>query len=469
MIKKYSIQGRILKANILNIILLVFLIGILFNVSIGLYIQNQTITQFNEIAVGIQKALRTHPNKFPERIRDTDKEWGVFGALDRVLNNYTSILNLHYMLVNNDKASLPSLGSDLESILFNKQIIDQIPDNQFNHEKNLIGIKTSEMNYMGMIIPVFNTEKLQLGWVIVYSDASEVNRLRIMINIILILILIFAMILTIVYSIYTSKKISEPFTIINHHLSELSQRNFHKTIHIETHDEISELINNINTLSQKLRKYEEDQATFLQNISHELRTPLMSIQSYAEGIKYHVVDSTENASEIIIHETKRITDLVEQLTYLSRIDTVEGEYHFEETSLDDILWSCIDCLKGIALKNDKKITYDTLSDTVTINADPEKLSRAIINVLSNCIRHANTAVHIQMATSQDKVILTISDDGEGFAAHEIENIFTRFYKGKNGHLGIGLAITQEVIHAHHGQIKAENGPAGAVFTIYFPI
>ena len=469
MIKKDSIQGRILKANILNIALLVFLIGILFNISIGFYIKNQTIKQFNEIAVGIEKALRMHPNKFPQRIQKTDEDWEVFGSLDRVLKNYTSILNAQYMLINNDGVSLPSFGSDFDSILFNQQIQSQIPSSQFNAHKNLVEIKTQDMNYMGMVIPVFNTKKLQLGWVIIYSDTSQVNSLRIMINVILIIILIFAMGITIFYSIYTSRKISEPFTAINNHLSELSQRNFHKTIHLETHDEINELIDHINILSEKLKKYEEDQATFLQNISHEIRTPLMSIQSYAEGIKYHVLEDAENASNIIIQETKRITDLVEQLTYLTRIDTVEGEYQFESIELDNILWSCIDCLKGIALKNKKKIIYNTLSDTALISADPEKLSRAIINILSNCIRHANYAITIDMQTAQDKVILKISDDGEGFADHEIENIFTRFYKGKNGHLGIGLAITKEVLEAHHAQIKAENGSQGALFTIYFPL
>jgi signal transduction histidine kinase len=469
MVKRDSIQGRILSANILNIISLVLLIALLFNISIGIYMQNQTVTQFNEISKSIEEALRNHPNKFPERIRDTDKDWAVFGVLDRVLKNYTSILNAQYILINNDNIPLPSFGGDTTALAFNEHILSLISGSEFNQQKNLVTIKTRDMNYMGMVIPVFNNQSLQLGWVVIYSDTSQVASLRIVINLILMVILLFSMVLTIIYSVYTSKKISQPFTVINAHLSQLSERNFHKTIHIDTHDEITELIKNINTLSQKLKKYEEDQATFLQNISHELRTPLMSIQSYAEGIKYHVVENHETASEIIIQETKRITDLVEQLTYLSRIDTVEGEYHFEVIELDEILWSCIDCIKGIGLKNHKKIVYETFSDTLKVHADPEKLSRAIINVLSNCIRHGHSLIEIQTTISRDQVIITIQDDGEGFEAHEIENIFTRFYKGKNGHLGIGLAITKEVIEAHNGEISAQNTALGALFVIRLPL
>jgi signal transduction histidine kinase len=469
MVKRDSIQGRILSANILNIISLVLLIALLFNISIGVYMQNQTVTQFNEISKSIEEALRNHPNKFPQRIRDTDKEWAVFGVLDRVLKNYTSILNAQYILINNDNIPLPSFGSDTTALAFNEHILSLISGSEFNQQKNLVTIKTRDMNYMGMVIPVFNNQSLQLGWVVIYSDTSQVDSLRIVINLILMVILLFSMVLTIIYSVYTSKKISQPFTVINAHLSQLSERNFHKTIHIDTHDEITELIENINTLSQKLKKYEEDQATFLQNISHELRTPLMSIQSYAEGIKYHVVENHETASEIIIQETKRITDLVEQLTYLSRIDTVEGEYHFEVIELDEILWSCIDCVKGIGLKNHKKIVYETFSDTLKVQADPEKLSRAIINVLSNCIRHGHSLIEIQTTISRDQVIIAIQDDGEGFEAHEIENIFTRFYKGKNGHLGIGLAITKEVIETHKGEISAQNTALGALFIIRLPL
>jgi signal transduction histidine kinase len=469
MVKRDSIQGRILSANILNIISLVLLIALLFNISIGIYMQNQTVTQFNEISKSIEEALRNHPNKFPQRIRDTDKEWAVFGVLDRVLKNYTSILNAQYILINNDNIPLPSFGSDTTTLAFNEHILSLISGSEFNQQKNLVTIKTRDMNYMGMVIPVFNNQSLQLGWVVIYSDTSQVDSLRIVINLILMVILLFSMVLTIIYSVYTSKKISQPFTVINAHLSQLSERNFHKTIHIDTHDEITELIENINTLSQKLKKYEEDQATFLQNISHELRTPLMSIQSYAEGIKYHVVENHETASEIIIQETKRITDLVEQLTYLSRIDTVEGEYHFEVIELDEILWSCIDCVKGIGLKNHKKIVYETFSDTLKVQADPEKLSRAIINVLSNCIRHGHSLIEIQTTISGDQVIIAIQDDGEGFEAHEIQNIFTRFYKGKNGHLGIGLAITKEVIETHKGEISAQNTALGALFIIRLPL
>lgn len=469
MLKKDSIQSRILKANILNIILLVLLIGILFNISIGIYIQKQTLTQFNEISYNVQKALSNHPNKFPGPVRGADTVPSVFGALDRVLKNYTSILNARYLLVNMDRLAIPLFDFSLDELIFNQQILSQIPQEQLNDQKMLITFQTKQMNYTGMIIPIFNNQQLQLGWVIIYSDTSQLRSLRIVINLILISVLIFAMLLTIIYSLYTSKKISEPFTLINEHLNELSKRNFHQTISIDAHDEITELIHNINTLAEKLRKYEEDQATFLQNISHELRTPLMSIQSYAESIKYQVLENHENASDIIIHETKRITDLVEQLTYLSRIDTLEGEYHFEITELDGILWSCIDCVKGIALKNNKKIVYETLSDALTVRADPEKLSRAIINILSNCIRHANTTVYIHMSTASNQVMITVQDDGDGFLEQEISDIFLRFYKGEKGHLGIGLAITKEVIEAHHGQITAQNGPLGALFSITLPL
>ena len=87
------------------------------------------------------------------------------------------------------------------------------------------------------------------------------------------------------------KKISAPFSHLNQHIRAIAERNFGNKIEMPVDDELREFVNNINIMSEKLETYDKAQKTFLQNVSHEFRTPLMSIQSYAEGIKYDVVDS----------------------------------------------------------------------------------------------------------------------------------------------------------------------------------
>ena len=143
----------------------------------------------------------------------------------------------------------------------------------------------------------------------------------------------------------------------------------------------------------------------------------------------------DTAANIIIDETKRMTHLVEDLLYLSRLDTIEENYHFTNLDFKELINSCIERMNGIAIKNNIKITAITLNERIEIFADEEKLSRAITNIISNCIRYANSIIAINLKIiDNNKIEFTISDDGPGFEANELPNIFERFYKGKKGNL-----------------------------------
>jgi len=222
-------------------------------------------------------------------------------------------------------------------------------------------------------------------------------------------------------------------------------------------------------MSEKLEAYDKAQKTFLQNVSHEFRTPLMSIQSYAEGIKYSITES-DSAADIIIDESKRLAQLVENLLYLSRLDAIEENYHFYTLDINELLRSCTYRMNGIASKSNITIVLDLMENDVSITADEEKLSRAISNILSNCLRYAKSIVTIKSELIDERTVrIRISDDGPGFESAELPNIFDRFFKGSKGSFGLGLAISRNVIEKHNGIITAENYESGALFQIELPI
>ncbi|EET89240.1 histidine kinase [Clostridium carboxidivorans P7] len=233
-------------------------------------------------------------------------------------------------------------------------------------------------------------------------------------------------------------------------------------------DELREFVNNINIMSEKLEIYDKAQKTFFQNASHEFRTPLMSIQSYAEGIKYDVID-TDEAADIIIDETKRLTRLVEDLLYLSRLNTIDDNYHYNNLDFNDLIKSCVRRMNTITVNNNIKIILNNIDKKIEINADEEKLSRAITNIISNCIRYASSAVILTVKVIDSKILLTISDDGVGFQKNDLPNIFERFYKGKKGNFGLGLPISKNIIEKHNGKIIAKNSDSGALFIIELPL
>lgn len=132
----------------------------------------------------------------------------------------------------------------------------------------------------------------------------------------------------------------------------------------------------------------------------------------------------------------------------------------------ELLNNCIERINGITIGSNIKIIRDNTKEIIKVYGDEEKLSRAVINVASNCIRYASSIVEIHMVKiDTSRINLTICDDGPGFDINDLPHIFDRFYKGKKGNFRLGLAISKNIIERHNGKITAENSPKGAIFTI----
>ena len=94
---------------------------------------------------------------------------------------------------------------------------------------------------------------------------------------------------------------------------------------------------------------------------------------------------------------------------------------------------------------------------------------AVTNILTIGLRYARSQLCLTCRPDKRNVIIRIQDDGDGIAEGDLPHIFDRFYMGKSGKSGIGLALTREIIHLHKGTIRARNGDTGAVFEISFPV
>ena len=204
-----------------------------------------------------------------------------------------------------------------------------------------------------------------------------------------------------------------------------------------------------------IEKEAERQQTFFQNASHELKTPLMAIQGHAEGIQAGVMD-TGSAAEVILAESDRMTELVDELLDISKIDMGRQPLTLSEMDVRELLY-------GIA------IVPDFPETPVMVSCDDTRLRRAVTNILSNGVRYAHSQLHLTCRTEKRHVTIRIQDDGDGIAEADLPHIFDRFYMGKSGKSGIGLALTKEIIHLHKGTIRAYNGDSGAVFEISIPV
>ena len=219
---------------------------------------------------------------------------------------------------------------------------------------------------------------------------------------------------------------------------------------------------------RNIEKEAERQQTFFQNASHELKTPLMAIQGYAEGIQAGVMD-TASAAEVILAESDRMTELVDELLDISKIDMGRQQLALSEMDVRELLYDSIRAVEPTAAAGGITITPDFPETPIMVSCDDTRLRRAVTNILSNGVRYAHSQLRLTCRTEKRHVTIRIQDDGDGIAEEDIPHIFDRFYMGKSGKSGIGLALTKEIIHLHKGTIRAYNGDTGAVFEISIPV
>ena len=217
-----------------------------------------------------------------------------------------------------------------------------------------------------------------------------------------------------------------------------------------------------------IEKEAERQQTFFQNASHELKTPLMAIQGYAEGIQAGVMDAG-SAAEVILKESDRMTELVDELLDISKIDMGRQPLALSEMDVRELLYDSIRAVEPTAAADGITITPDFPETPIMLSCDDTRLRRAVTNILSNGVRYARSELRLTCRADKRHVTIRIQDDGDGIAEADLPHIFDRFYMGKSGKSGIGLALTKEIIHLHKGTIRAYNGDSGAVFEISFPV
>jgi signal transduction histidine kinase len=296
--------------------------------------------------------------------------------------------------------------------------------------------------------------------VLLYTDITSTLQFMQRINQTLGFLLVISALISVAISVFISSRVQQSIVRLCDYAEIIGRGNFNEKVESFDYKEFSKLAQSMNSMSDKLYISENNQKRFFQNVSHELRTPLMSIQGYAESILEDVFNKNE-ASEIILSKSERMAALVNQLLYISRLDSGLDEPDITTVSLNNIVYDCAERIKILAEKSGKEIIADLPESEIFIKADGEKMQSAVDNILSNGLRHAKTFVKISYTPVNDRIDILIEDDGAGINETDLPYIFERFYKGANGNSGLGLAICKDLIEKHGGSVKAENIYEGA--------
>lgn len=295
----------------------------------------------------------------------------------------------------------------------------------------------------------------------------------------LLVILIVSVLGFVLASHIIADNISKPIKELSDHMEVIGDGDFTPVSIKETSEELHTLTVSINEMLARLQAYNDAHAVSLQNLSHDLRTPLMSISGYAEAIKYGVLDNTDEATDIIIKESQRLTEVVEKLLILSDLDTLNQPINMEPISLPAFLKEEIKSIDGYAMQNHVEISCDFARNDYIVLADKQLLSTVIRNLLSNAVRYANSCVEVCVTEKEESILVFVADDGAGLSKEDLEHLFVRYYVGKTGHTGLGLSTAKSAAEYMGASMIGENrvslpkgdplaAECGAIFTVTFP-
>ena len=229
-------------------------------------------------------------------------------------------------------------------------------------------------------------------------------------------------------------------------------------------------------------KEERERRLFVSNVSHELRTPLTSVKSYLEALDEGALSEpvAPDFIKVSLDETNRMMRMVTDLLHLSRIDNATSHLDVELinfTAFITFILNRFDKMRGSDEEKKYELVRDYPITSVWIEIDTDKMTQVIDNILNNAIKYSPDGgkITVTMKTTDDQMILSISDQGLGIPKQDLPRIFDRFYRvdrarsRAQGGTGLGLSIAKEIIKQHNGFIwaKSEYGK-GSTFTIVLP-
>ena len=173
------------------------------------------------------------------------------------------------------------------------------------------------------------------------------------------------------------------------------------------------------------------------------------------------------AASVILDESTRLTEVVDGILTLTRMDQLRYQVVPVELAVNGFIEERLECLEGFAYSKNIKLVFQP-GEEHKIITDAMLLERAFSNVMSNCIRYAGTQVAVAVREKEGDILITVTDDGPGFPGGGTEHLFDRFYKGKGGNHGLGLAIARCSLEYMGGSVRAADTQKGAEFEITLP-
>jgi len=336
-------------------------------------------------------------------------------------------------------------------------------------------------------VPVIENDKITEA-VVIYSPLAPLKQQINSIRQISLWGALLGMGLATILSVFILKTMTRPLLKMEAVAHAIANGEFGKQVPVVTNDEVGKLASSLNNMSLQLKekieaieRLDKTRQEFVSNVSHELRTPLTVIQSFSEAILDGLVKEEKVRDfylKNILEESKRLKRLVDDLLDLKALEAGQTLADMEYVLISKLVMVTSGNFMSLAKEKNIDLNVTIKDKEVTVYGNIDRLKQVMTNLIGNAIAHTQPGGRVEIMEEQkdDRVLISVADNGPGIPPEEIEHIWERFYKVDKsrsrgaGGTGLGLAIARRIVELHGGTITVESAPGqGAVFIVNLPI
>ncbi len=425
---------------------------------------------------GIQQAINGRSgeltNMFADYGRKSPKEFST--AARNYVENFPNKESMELMVFNsNGKIIITSIG-------FAPDQSQPMPDyklalNDENGYGTWTGKLTSGEKVMAVTRVMRNDVGSFVGAIRYVVSLQEADKQVFLLVGALILAGLLIILFVIVSSYYFMNSIITPIKEIGATAKRIAQGDFKARIHKINDDEVGQLCDTINDMADELGAAEKMKNDFISSVSHELRTPLTAIKGWAETMQDGGIDTEtlDRGMGIIIHESERLSGIVEELLDFSRMQSGRMTLTMDKIDILAELGEAVYMFSERAKTEHKFLLYEEPSMLSPVLGDINRLRQVFINVIDNALKYTSEGgtISVTVAESEGFIRVVISDNGCGIPAQHLPNVKKKFYKANQTirGSGIGLALADEIMALHSGRLEIESHEnVGTAVTIVIP-
>ncbi|WP_102372993.1 sensor histidine kinase [Enorma phocaeensis] len=290
---------------------------------------------------------------------------------------------------------------------------------------------------------------------------------------------IIAVAISLIIGFLVSRMLTNPLRRITGTAKQIRDGDLSARTGLRGDDEIDRLGETFDEMATSLEKDLKHERRITSDVAHELRTPLMAMLATVEAMQDGVLPADDEHLETVASETRRLSRLVQQMLDLSRMENRTAPLKLEPVDIAPFVQRIVDSQQQLFQARDLRLRFadDTQGRPATIEVDPDMITQAVINLLSNAMRYTPEGGWVVASVSGDRryIMISVKDTGIGIAKEDLSRIFGRFWRAdasrarEAGGLGVGLSVTKQIVERHHGFISVESElEKGTTFTIHLP-